>query len=79
MGKPVGPDAVEAATWELAEGGRKIGATDYLAAMKWISRYTRRMASWWADGFDLLVTPTIAIPPPEIGYLTPSADNADAL
>lgn len=77
VGKPVRQGDVEAATWELAEGGRRLGAAEHIAAMKWISKYTRRMASWWADGFDLLITPTIAIPPPEIGYLTPSASNAD--
>ena len=32
------------------------------------------MARWWEQGFDVLVTPTIAAPPPRIGELaaTPS-------
>jgi len=29
------------------------------------------MASWWADGYDLLVTPTLPEPPPPIGYFAP--------
>jgi amidase len=27
------------------------------------------MAAWWEDGFDVLVTPTLATPPPRLGYL----------
>jgi amidase len=33
------------------------------------------MARWWAEGFDLLVTPTIAAPPPRIGALGPGPDD----
>ena len=33
--------------------------------------WTRRVASWWDDdGFDLLLTPTFAEPPPVLGDLT---------
>ena len=34
------------------------------------------MARWWADGFDLLVTPTIAAPPPRIGELASGSESA---
>ena len=27
------------------------------------------MATWWEDDFDVLVTPTLATPPPRLGYL----------
>ena len=40
-----------------------------------LSVYTRRMASWWQNGFDLLMTPTIAAPPPRIGELAASSDD----
>jgi amidase len=33
------------------------------------------MARWWAEDFDLLVTPTIAAPPPRIGELGPGRDD----
>ena len=32
------------------------------------------MATWWED-FDLLLTPTTALPPPRLGELTPSDDD----
>jgi amidase len=27
------------------------------------------MAQWWTDGFDVLVTPTLACPPPKLGLV----------
>jgi amidase len=34
------------------------------------------MASWWSDGFDLLVTPTLSEPPPLLGDMGgPSEDT----
>jgi amidase len=33
------------------------------------------MAAWWAGGFDLLVTPTLATPPPRIGELHGISDD----
>ncbi len=55
----------------FAEMGRAISVTDYLAAVRWTHAWQRRLASWWHDdGFDVLVTPVIATPPPEIGYLS---------
>lgn len=72
LGKPVEPSGVEAATWAVAELGRAVTATQYIAALRELQAYTRRMASWWAGGFDVLVTPTIGQPPPKIGDLLPT-------
>jgi len=48
-------------------------AEEYLATREWIARYTRRVASWWAGGFDLLLTPTLTAPPPPLGSFVPDA------
>jgi amidase len=74
-GQPIRPDSVEPNTWALAEMGRAVSATQYLATVDWLHGYTRRMAGWWADGFDLLVTPTLGAPPPRLGELTPTRDE----
>ncbi len=66
-GETIGPDDVEPLTWALAEQGRAHSAADYLAAMEYAQVVSRRGAEWWAGGFDLLLTPTMAIPPTEIG------------
>ena len=74
VGRPAGEDDIEPLTWTLAERGRAATATELLAAIESVHAFGRRLASWWEGGFDLLVTPTQAAPPPELGYLssTPS-------
>jgi amidase len=70
-GRTLGPADVDAFNWELASLGRNISVAQYLETQDWIDGFTRRMASWWADGFDLLVTPTLPEPPPPIGWFAP--------
>jgi amidase len=59
----------------LAERGRGVSATDYAGAQAIMGAFRRTMATWWEDGFDLLVTPTTALPPPRIDELTPTDDD----
>lgn len=75
VGTPVTSDDVEAGTWALAEAGRLVSATDYLAAVEYMQEFTRHMAQWWADGYDLLLTPTIPEPPPFLGEFSGTPDN----
>jgi amidase len=75
LGRPLGPEDVEPPTWAATEIGRAITAAQYVAALEALSRYTRRMASWWAEGFDVLVTPTIAVPPPLLGELAATTED----
>jgi len=75
VGVKVGPDDVEPGTWALAEAGRTQTAGQLVDHLKWLGRYTREVNEWWAGGFDLLVTPTIAVPPPKIGWLGGSPDD----
>jgi len=67
-GAPVPQDGVEPATWAFAERGRALGAVEYLETLDEIHRYSHRLARWW-DGNDLLLTPTMSEPAPEIGTL----------
>ncbi len=77
MGRELGPEAVEAYTWWFIEQGRRVSAAEYLASVDWIQSFSRRMAAFWAEGFDLLLTPTLAEPPPKLGEMTnPSQDPA---
>ncbi len=75
IGKPVPEESVEPGTWSFAELGRACPAPIYLQAIDWMNGYTRRMAQWWENGFDLLLTPTITAPPPRIGELAGSREN----
>jgi amidase len=68
-GAPVGPDGVEPATWGFAERGRAMTAIDYVANVEAMHRYSRTLCSWWDEGNDLLVTPTMAEAAPAVGEL----------
>ncbi|HXQ23198.1 MAG TPA: amidase [Candidatus Acidoferrales bacterium] len=74
-GKTVPRDRVEPTTWAFAEMGRAVSAAEYLGTVQWLHAYTRRMASWWASGYDLLLTPTLGQPPPLLGEMVPPPDN----
>jgi len=75
VGRPIAPDDLEPLTWALVERGRATSAPELLASIEYVHAFGRRLAAWWNGGFDLLVTPTQAAPPPEIGYLTSTADD----
>jgi amidase len=68
-GRPIGRDDVEPLTWALAEQGRSHSAADYLGAVEYAQAVTRRGAAWWAEGHDLLLTPTMAVPPLPTGEI----------
>ena len=75
VGRAVGPEDVEPLTWALAEAGRGLSATQYIEAIEGVHRFGRRLASWWEDGFDLLLTPTMAAPPPRLGELVSTPEE----
>jgi amidase len=75
VNREVRPEDVEPYTWRFVEEGRKVTARQYITAAEWLQSWSRRMASWWVDGHDLLVTPTISEPPPVLGDLGGSAGD----
>jgi amidase len=75
VGRPAGEGDVEPLTWVLAERGRAASATELLATIESVHAFGRRLASWWDGGFDLLVTPTQAAPPPALGYLSSTPEE----
>ena len=74
-GREIGPDDVEQLTWALAEMGRSHDAGEYLRAVEYAQSVTRRAAEWWAGGFDLMLTPTLALPPLPLGSYVADAEN----
>jgi amidase len=68
-------DDIEAGNHLLAQFGAATNVVAYLSAVTWMQAWTRRVVSWWlprdgSRGFDVLVTPTLAGPPPRIGELS---------
>jgi amidase len=75
LGRTFGSDDVEPDNLMLREYGRAVSAETYLANMEWLHAWNRRVVQWWeptdgATAFDILVTPTLAGPPPRIGHLS---------
>ncbi len=77
-GKPVTEDGVEASTWALAEMGRSFSGAQYLSALEYQQRAARDAAAWWAQGFDLLLTPTMGEPPTPLGAFAADPENPAA-
>ena len=45
------------------------------SAREWLQVNAREVAGWWTEGHDLLLTPTIAEPPPPLGTFDSPPDN----
>ncbi|HEV7887128.1 MAG TPA: amidase [Acidimicrobiales bacterium] len=75
IGRPLTADDMEAVTWALAEMGRAVSGTQYLVGLEGLHHISAATQQWWADGWDVLVTPTIPEPPLELGQFGSSADN----
>lgn len=74
IGKTIRPEDVEPHNWMMAEMGRALTALQYLQAVFALQVAMRRIAAWWSEGgFDLLLTPTIAEPPPPLGQFVSTA------
>ena len=69
LGRPIGDDEIEPRNVSYRQFGKGLGATAYLHSRAWLGMWARRMADWWND-HDLLVTPTVGAPPPELGWFT---------
>jgi amidase len=76
IGRTLGIADVEPLTWALAERGREIPVVQHLADIEFIHRYGREMARFQTEhGFDLLLTPTQARPPAQIGEITSTPEE----
>jgi amidase len=78
-GAPFAEAELDAVNWTLKTLGDATSAPQYHATVDWLYEFTRRIAEWHAGGFDLLLTPTIAEPPPRLGELVPTSENALAV
>ena len=76
LGRLVTEDDVEKNNLRMARGDRGSGA-DYVRALNGIHALGRLVARFFLD-FDLLLTPTMPVPPMPLGLLSPSRDDAEA-
>lgn len=81
LGRAFAEHDLERGTWLEAERGRSISGPEFLDAHTRLNRFAREMAAWWEgeNGFDLLLSPTLAAPAPELGVLVRRPDDRVAL
>ncbi len=70
-GRELTADDVDAANWAQADFAKNLSATDLARAHAATLAFRRSVHQWWADGWDLLLTPTLGLPPIEIGEIDP--------
>jgi len=58
-------------TLALAEQAAALPAAALEAAMRQVARAPRQLSAWYAD-HDVMLTPTLAAPPPPIGFMQPA-------
>jgi amidase len=76
IGRPLTVDDVEPVNWAQAEfAKRKIHAVSYAKSLAAVLQFRRALHAWWAAGWDLLLTPTLAQPPMFIGEHDPTPDD----
>jgi amidase len=67
IGRELTESEVEPVNWAMAQFANTMSASDHGKALAALTDYRRAIQSWWADGWDLLLTPTLAEPPAGIG------------
>jgi amidase len=82
IGRPIADAELEPRNVLYRRVGDAMPTKEYLAARMWLGAWVRRMSRWWASagqggaGYDLLVTPTVAAPPPELGWMSGEEEGA---
>jgi len=75
IGRELVEGDVEPGSWLLASMADNASAVAVVQAQAAQHHIRRQMLSWWGDGWDILVTPTTAQPPPPLGQLKATPDN----
>jgi amidase len=63
LGREVTADDIEPVNWAHIQQARRVTAVDYAVAEEAVWAFRRTLQQWWADGWDLLLTPTLPEPP----------------
>jgi Asp-tRNA(Asn)/Glu-tRNA(Gln) amidotransferase A subunit family amidase len=69
------PSDVEALTWAVYNRGLKITGSEYVEALAATHAAGRKLAAFLA-GYDIILTSTVAAPPPKLGYFDTNGDVA---
>ena len=78
LGRKISEDELEPVTWARYQTAKEQTCADYLVAIEKAQRFTRKLAQWHNDGgYDLLLSPTMRIPPTKLGALQWTPENPE--
>jgi amidase len=69
-------EELEPVTWDLYQASQQITGAAYLVTWEELQRFSRKVACWYLDGgWDVLLSPTMQVPPTALGSFDPSPDD----
>ncbi len=75
LGRPITEHDVEPLTWTMAQIGHERTSGRYLLDVAIHQGLSRVVAGWYATGYDVLLTPTMAEIAPPLGVIDTGADD----
>ncbi|MDA2966843.1 MAG: amidase [Actinomycetota bacterium] len=69
LGREMTPNDIEAMNWAQAEFAQGVNGVDFSLAQASSIQFRRAIQSWWTQGWDLLLTPTLSSPPLPVGSM----------
>ncbi len=75
LGRPLEDREFEPMNRIQADFAKHFTAVDYGLALSAVAHYRRAVQSWWHDGWDLLLTPTLGELPLKLGTIVDDPDN----
>lgn len=76
LGRDIRNEEIEPRNVAYRRSGERMPAVTYLRSRAWLGTWARRMARWWTD-HDLLLSPTVGAPPPELGWFTAAGPDRE--
>ena len=76
IGRTFTRDDMEDSTWDWYQSAVNINSAEFLVAVEAAQTLTRQIARWYEDNqFDVLLTPTLTVPPVKIAAFEPDPDK----
>jgi amidase len=75
LGRPLEDRELEPMNRVQADFAKHFTAVDYGLALSAVAKFRRALQTWWHDGWDLLLTPTLGELPLKLGTIVNDSDN----
>jgi amidase len=78
--RKIGEEELEPLNWQDYRDGLQISGRDYMVTLEFVQLFSRQMAHWYEEGgYDLLLNPTMRIPPSPYGTFAATKDEPQKL